>query len=291
MEAETGTSLDDALLDAAGRNPGALPLIEFTLDELYNRRRDDRLLTHAAFKELHGIEGALETAAEDVFNNLPPEVASLFDVIFRALVTIELGEKEAFVRRVAQVETLGNTADRQHFIRAFVEGRLLVTDRDEQNRSVVQVAHEALFTHWPRLQQMLQADREFLRRRARASAAFGLWEEQNRDSSYLWWSGKLLIEAKALLARGDELDPRERSLRKHRPWPVTSAKRKRLVVAAAALLVALGASVSGYLWWNNYREAGQVRSVARAVSQCTGSDAPSALCRERPYPADPGKSS
>jgi tetratricopeptide (TPR) repeat protein len=271
VEAETGTSLDDALLDAAGRNPGALPLIEFTLDELYNRRRDDRVLTHAAFRELRGIEGALETAAEDVFKALPPEVASLFDVIFRALVTVE---KDSFVRRVAKMDALGQTAERQHFLHAFVEGRLLVTDRDEQNRSVVQVAHEALFTHWPRLQQMLQADREFLRRRARASAAFGLWEEQNRDSSYLWWSGKLLTEVKTLLARSEELDAREQEFARASVAAGESAKRKRLLAAVAALLVALAAGVSGYLWWNNYREAGQVRALRAQLANVLAATPP-----------------
>ncbi len=260
VETETGTSLDDALLDAAGRNPGALPLIEFTLDELYNRRRDDRLLTHAAFKELHGIEGALETAAEDVFNKLPPEVASLFDVIFRALVTIELGEKEAFVRRVAQVETLGNTADRQHFIRAFVEGRLFMTDRDEQNRPVVQVGHEALFTHWPRLKAMLDANREFLRRRARAAADFGVWKEQAFDRSYLWWHGKLLAEAKNLLSRVDELTPPEKEFVQASVTAGESAARKRWLAAVGALLIALGAVVSGYLWLHSYRDAKQVQA-------------------------------
>ena len=135
--------------------------------------------------------------------------------------TVEFGEKDAFVRRVAKVETLGNAAERQHFHPRLCRGRLLMTDRDEENRSVVQVAHEAFFTHWPRLQQMLQADLEFLRRRARATAAFGLWEEQNRDSSYLWWSGKLLAEAKALLSRSEELDARGKEFaRASVPWPV-----------------------------------------------------------------------
>ena len=151
-----------------------------------------------------------------------------------------------------------------------------MTDRDEQNRSVVQVAHEALFTHWPRLQQMLQANREFLRRRARATAAFGLWEEQNRDSSYLWWSGKLLTEAKALLGRGDELDPREKEFAQASMAAGESAKRKRLLVAAATLLVALSAIGSAYLWVHNAREAGKVRALRAQLAD--------ALAAPRPEP-------
>ena len=89
-----GTRLDDVLVDAAGRNPGSLPLLEFALEEgLEERRRDDCWLTHDAFREVKGIEGALETAAEDVFKKLPAEVGAQFEPVFRGLVTTDLGEK------------------------------------------------------------------------------------------------------------------------------------------------------------------------------------------------------
>ena len=51
-----GQRLDEALHDTASKNPEALPLLEFILDELYNRRTDSRLLTWSAYRELGEIE-------------------------------------------------------------------------------------------------------------------------------------------------------------------------------------------------------------------------------------------
>ena len=206
---EKGT-LDDVLLDAAGKDPTVLSLLEFTLDELFKRRRDDLVLTHAAFEEIGGIEGALKTAAEEVFAKLPAAVAAQFEPVFRGLVTIELGEKQTFVRRIADLASLAVTPERQRLVDAFVEGRLLVSDRDASNRPVVYVAHEALFQHWPRLKELLEKNREFLARRARAGAGFSLWKEKKSDPSYLWWHGEQLAEARALLAHAEELTAREK---------------------------------------------------------------------------------
>src|SRR5207253_1806692 len=67
---ETGAPLDDLLRDAATSDPASLPLLEFTLDELYKLRTDSGVLTHAAYEKLGGVEGALATRADDVFGAL-----------------------------------------------------------------------------------------------------------------------------------------------------------------------------------------------------------------------------
>ncbi len=65
--------LDDVLRDAAARDPRALPLLEFTLEELYNRRTDAGLMTHAAYQEIGGMEGAIARRAEEIFSGLSAE--------------------------------------------------------------------------------------------------------------------------------------------------------------------------------------------------------------------------
>ena len=275
LEFETdadGARLDDVLLDAAGRDPGALPLLEFALEELYKRRRDDRWLTHSAFKELKGIEGALETAAEDVFKQLPPDVSSQFEHVFRALVTTDLDDKKTLLRRIADLEALGSTPQRRRLIDAFVERRLLVTGVDAENHSVLQVAHESLFLHWPRLRALVESNREFLTRRARAGAALSLWQAQQRDSSYLWWHGKLLVEAKALLAHADDLRPAEREFAQVSVQAGRSAGRKRGVAAALAVIIALGAGISGYLWWQKSAADAKLTDLRQRLAAAPASD-------------------
>jgi hypothetical protein len=56
--------LDDVLRDAAARNPAALPLLQFALDELY-KRRDGNMLRFSDYEALGGIEGALRQRAEE----------------------------------------------------------------------------------------------------------------------------------------------------------------------------------------------------------------------------------
>ena len=63
----TNESLDDMLRDAAVARPEILPLLQFTLEELYQRRTEDGLLTLAAYRELGGVEGSLAQRAEAVF--------------------------------------------------------------------------------------------------------------------------------------------------------------------------------------------------------------------------------
>ncbi len=66
--------LDDRLRDAAAERPEILPLLQFTLEELYQRRTEDGTLTLAAYRELGGVEGSLAQRAETVFKELPADV-------------------------------------------------------------------------------------------------------------------------------------------------------------------------------------------------------------------------
>jgi tetratricopeptide (TPR) repeat protein len=267
-----GTKLDDTLVDAAGRNPGSLPLLEFALEELYKRRRDDCWLTHRALAELNGIEGALESAAEAVYQSLPPEVSAQFEPVFRALITTDLGKKTAFVRRIADLNALSSSAERKRLIDAFVEGRLLVTGIDAANRPTLQVAHEALFLHWPRLVELLEANLDFLRRRARAAAAASLWQAKNRDRSYLWWQGKLLAEAKDLLTQPGDLAPEEKNFAEESVRAGEAAKRKLWLALAAGVVVAVAAIWVGYLWLAKTRADSEVNRLRNELRAAPASD-------------------
>ena len=264
--------LDERLVDAAGRNPGSLPLLEFALEELYKRREKDIWLTHKALDELNGIEGAMESAAEGVFKMLPAETAAQFEPVFRSLVTTDLGEETAFVRRIADLDMLASTPERRRLIDAFVEGRLLVTGSDAANRPIIQVAHEALFLYWPRLAALLEDSREFLRRRARAAAASSDWLEQKRDRSYLWWHGKLLGEAEDLLAHPDDLAPAEKEFAQESVRAGAAAKRKRWLARAAVLLIAVAAAYAGYLWIQKSRADAEVDRLRNELRAAPASD-------------------
>ena len=266
-----GRSLDDVLVDSAGRHPGSLPLLELTLEELYKRRREDCWLTHDALDQVKGIEGALETGAENVFQKLPTEVAAEFDQVFRALVTVNLDEEAAFVRRIAYLDLLASTPSRRKLIDAFVEARLLVAGGDPGTRPILQVAHEALFLHWPRLEKLLDDNREFLRRRARAAIASNLWRTEQRNRSYLWWHGRLLGEARDLLAHAEDLTPAETEFARASVEAGSSARRNRLTATVIAAFIAVAAGVSGFLWWRNWHNEKEIAGLHEQLASVASS--------------------
>ena len=58
----TAERLDDTIRDAAAQNPGALPLLEFLLEELYKLRSSEDVLTFRAYEDL-GARGGRARAA------------------------------------------------------------------------------------------------------------------------------------------------------------------------------------------------------------------------------------
>ena len=74
--ARTGVSLEPALLaellaDVIGE-PGALPIFQYALTELFDRRDGD-VLTVAAYRAMGGVRGALSRRADDLYHRLTLE--------------------------------------------------------------------------------------------------------------------------------------------------------------------------------------------------------------------------
>src|SRR5262249_54976133 len=94
VSAATRGRLDEVLHEAARRHPEALPLLEFALDELFQQRTENGVLTFAAYEQLGGLEGALARRAEEVLASLQPPVQAALPALLRALVTVGHGEGE-----------------------------------------------------------------------------------------------------------------------------------------------------------------------------------------------------
>src|SRR5829696_6488342 len=73
-----------------------------------------------------------------------------------------------------------------------------MTEPQPAGRDEVEVAHEALIRHWPRLRDRLEADRAALLLRETIREAAQEWARHDRDESYLAHGGRRLGEAEAL---------------------------------------------------------------------------------------------
>lgn len=207
-----GLGLDDDLCQAAAQAPSVLPLLEFTLDQLWQRRTEENELSFAAYRELGGLEGALGRRAEEELSKLPPEVQEALPQVLRALATVGQGIRETPTARVVPLAAFVPDSPRRRLVEAFLapQARLLVADRDkEKGEQQVRVAHEALLTHWQRAKEQLASDKADLQTRARLEQAAGLWQNPKEadHTSRLLPMGLPLAEAEDLLhRRRDELD-------------------------------------------------------------------------------------
>ena len=207
VDARSGIGLDQELRSAASSHPYSLPLLEFTLDELYRRdilARGGKSLRIATYRdELKKLEGAIAARAEVVFNELPVLVREeAVPEILRALVTI--GEDDKPTARFVPLAELSTTVDRQGALQSLIGARLLVV-HSQGEAPMVGVAHEALITEWPLYSDLVKQHVQFLRARGRISAQAKLWQSQSKDLSRLLIPGLALEEGRSLLGRRGEL--------------------------------------------------------------------------------------
>jgi len=258
--------LDDMLRDAAAEHPEVLPLLQFTLEELYQRRTEDGMLTLAAYRDLGGVEGSLAQRAETVFKDLPDDVEAELPKVLNALVSIEYDGFEQIGRKRAPLTDVATGKSRE-LIETFVTNRLFVTELADDGSAVVTVAHEALLWHWPRVKEWVALNRENLRIRSRIAAAAERWIADDRPSDLLLPAGKPLVEAESLLEHDLQLTDAEAGFINA---SFAKAKRfhrlKRGVVATVAVL-GIVAAFSAYLATEQRDLANQARSRAEVEAE------------------------
>ncbi|MEP7112553.1 MAG: BTAD domain-containing putative transcriptional regulator [Ilumatobacteraceae bacterium] len=194
---QSGVSFDEGVVTAivaeANAQAAGLPLLQFAMAELYDRRVDDRV-TSIAVRELGGLGGAIGRRAEEIYLSLDEDMQTNTPRLFGRLVVPGQGAPDT--RRRARFGELSEV-DRQVADR-FIQARLLVADRDLASREpVIEVAHEALLTSWPRLREWLNAGRQWLAQLQHLANATRTWDEANRAVSELYRGSRLeaIIEA------------------------------------------------------------------------------------------------
>jgi hypothetical protein len=179
--------LPERILADTGAQPGALPLMAFALQLLYDRRTDEGQLTDAAYESFHGVQGAISQRAEENFRALDVEAKATLESVFRELVEVE--ETQAgwvATRRRARFEEVAPTPAAQKLVVAFTEARLLVQGKGADNAPVVEVAHEALLREWPRLAEWIGKTGEDLAWLRQLRGAAQEWAEADRRGALLW---------------------------------------------------------------------------------------------------------
>ncbi|HEX5792806.1 MAG TPA: winged helix-turn-helix domain-containing protein, partial [Rheinheimera sp.] len=84
----TAIPLDELLCSEAASNPDALPMLQYTLQELYLRRSKDNKLLVSVYNTLGGIEGAIGKNAEQAISALTTAEKASLPRVLSMLVTL-----------------------------------------------------------------------------------------------------------------------------------------------------------------------------------------------------------
>ncbi len=181
---ELQPGLTEMLLTEMESQPGALPLLQHCLRELW-QRRDGHQLTIAAYNAIGGLEGALEQQANAAFDAMSPTQQETCRRIFLRLT--QPGEGTEDTKRRVHLNQLGDSKAITPIINQLTEVRLITAEKD----SFVEVAHEALIRSWTKLRGWIESERESMRTQHRLTEAAAEWNTAGRDSGYLYQGARL----------------------------------------------------------------------------------------------------
>ncbi len=193
----SGVSLEPALLaellaDVIGE-PGALPIFQYAITELFDRRNGNTL-TVASYRAMGGVRGALSRRADDLYHRLTVDEQEATRQLFLRLVTItehdDWGRRRVPASEIVSLDV--DVVTMESVIDQLGRHRFLAFDRDHSSAApTVEVAHEALLWEWDRLSGWIEDGRHDVKRRAILDAAVVEWVNAKRDADYLLTGNRL----------------------------------------------------------------------------------------------------
>jgi WD40 repeat protein/DNA-binding SARP family transcriptional activator len=142
------------------------------------QRRAGQMLTSRAYREIGGVPGAVESMAESAYAAVP---AAARDAARRLLP--RLVDADGVPVRIARADLAGPAAS---VVQALAPAGVLRLDDDS-----VEIAHESLGVHWPRLRAWLEEDRVARQVRQRLTTAASAWAASGSDPATLYRGPRL----------------------------------------------------------------------------------------------------
>jgi WD40 repeat protein len=194
-------ALDPGLVTAMiadAKAKDALPLLAFTLREMYERCRAQSKFTLSVYRDdLGGVEGVVEKVVARIKSEgqWTPETSRALRRAFLKLARVN--EEGEFTRQTALWADLPDQA--ASVLDEFVKARLL-----SSHGGTVEVTHESLFRVWPDLADWLDEGRELmLWKRNLTNEVLG-WLNRGRAPGYLLNGGRAAEAQRWLASHADE---------------------------------------------------------------------------------------
>ncbi len=273
---EIDPSLTEALLADLDKGGGsdALPLLAFTLEQLFLDNQAANRLSRAEYEHFGGLQGAIDATMARVFAQadadprIPKDASARLALLRRGLIPWLAGidpDTKTPRRRHAPAAQIPEEA--RPLIDLLVEHRLLTRAVDEATHAVtLEPAHEALLRQWGSLKGWLEEDFARLVILEGVQRAARDWDANARAPAWTAHTGARLDDATRLDERPDlaamltatdraylAACQRRESEQRAAALALAAAERRsavrtRMFLAAASVLavVAMGAAIFGF---------------------------------------------
>lgn len=197
-------NLVEQLIDEVASMPGALPLLSFSLSELYLKlahrfltaqtsgETPDRAITWNDYDELGGVTRSLTQRADQEYEalvNQDPAYAETIHHVMLRMVALggELARRRVSLSELEYPEPKNTQV--KAFIQRFAEARLLTSSTDTENQPYVEPAHDVLVRGWQRLLEWKERDLASLLLQRELTPSVNKWvnDQQNKQSLGLLW--------------------------------------------------------------------------------------------------------
>lgn len=249
----TGESLDELLLKDAER-PDLLPLLQFTLNQLFEEAKQSahpRLLSFSAYRALGGIAGAVDKEAEAALDTLGEAERLRLPRLLRELAAPARDDSVAAARvtfdiRPVPFAVAAYDETSARLVQSLVDRRILLSS-SEGEEVTLRFAHARVLDSWQRAKAIVAENADFYRIRADVEEQRRKWEAAKHSRDLLIGRGRPLAEAESIMRRFPEEIPTEtknfiaRSGRRARSAQVMTA-----IAAVLFALLAIAATVATY---------------------------------------------
>ncbi|UFP96722.1 caspase family protein [Gloeobacter morelensis] len=273
--------LVEVLLQELNQSPGELPLLEFVLEQLWEKRQDGHLTLNAYQQAIGGLKGALENRAQATYEALGPEGKDCARWIFLSLTQLGEGTEDTR-RRVPRSDLVVARYPEKlvfHTLQALTAAKLVVVGFSEntptgRSRSraeaaepeslaalkqqvTVEVAHEVLIRYWSTLRWWLEENRARLRLQRQIEQAATLWNQRDQQPDFLL-RGVRLAEAEEIYThRSDELSQEVQVFveacleekRKQRDREKGELRKAQIIALVMVVLTIAASGFGGLAYW------------------------------------------
>lgn len=237
---------------------GRLPLLAHALRATWQQRHG-HTLTVDGYRVTGGIQGAIATTADRLYDTLPPPCQEAARWVFLRLVIVGRDADDSR-RRVRYDGLLRHAPDREAAGRVlddFTRGRLLTRDQD-----TVVMTHEVLIRAWPQLRAWIEHDRNGNLLRQDLEEAAALWEQADREAAVLYRGNRLEAALDWAGTHGPELSGAARAFLTAARSHQRRGQRLRRAAVATITALAVVASLAAVFAFRQEAEARKAAAEA-----------------------------